>query len=652
MNGREILSRVFNFRKKTKSWSGNRYNDVFERLNSELQQFYNPNSIRDGSEAYRRVSAVYACVQVISRAVAACPMVLLDESENVLQSKGWDDWSREPFPGMSQYQWVSRVVGQMLMTGGCRLVQVFPDRTDLLLPVNLNLCRPKDTNDYPVKTYVYNGEDLPAERVVEILLPDPTQYLDSFSPVEVSASGWQTAYAGMLHLRNMLEKGAFIPQLVRDRNISATPEEYQRKLAVLKQLYSGASQSGSLALVEGDIDILKFGYSLVDLAITEVLGKTKEEIMMAMGVPPALLADSESRYANYREQIRIFYEWTLSPIWRMIEAALNRRFVKQFAPSGWVWFDSRESWIVKELMQTEMATLDTAVKSGILTINEARQRLSLPPVEYGDRWWIPISLVPVESGNSESQQPGKSFDLAVKALASLVKGREKRGSSSRWVTPEVRGIIWRNFSRNLASFERRYAKEMSGWLTDIRDEIVRSVKRSEGKSAEYDRQKAIEKGASKRLSILMAAFRFGAETGQDEVNFGKSLSRKDYEFTTEVMNILKQRARHWAQLTENEIFLEVQDVLGQAVREGLTVQQIIDALKESSVFSDARAERIARTEVIGSLNEGKLAGYKGTGLVRMKEWLATQDDRTRDAHLDADGEVGPLTSLSRKQVNC
>jgi SPP1 gp7 family putative phage head morphogenesis protein len=108
------------------------------------------------------------------------------------------------------------------------------------------------------------------------------------------------------------------------------------------------------------------------------------------------------------------------------------------------------------------------------------------------------------------------------------------------------------------------------------------------------------------------------------------------------MNILQQRAWHWAQLTENEIFLEVQDVLGQAVREGLTVQQIIDALKESSVFSDARAERIARTEVIGSLNEGKLAGYRDTGLVRMKEWLATQDDRTRDAHLDADGEIVPI----------
>ena len=64
------------------------------------------------------------------------------------------------------------------------------------------------------------------------------------------------------------------------------------------------------------------------------------------------------------------------------------------------------------------------------------------------------------------------------------------------------------------------------------------------------------------------------------------------------------------------------------------------------MLSDSRAERIARTEVVGALNEGKVEGYRSTGLIEKKEWLATMDDRTRGndprdpfSHIAADGEV-------------
>jgi len=53
---------------------------------------------------------------------------------------------------------------------------------------------------------------------------------------------------------------------------------------------------------------------------------------------------------------------------------------------------------------------------------------------------------------------------------------------------------------------------------------------------------------------------------------------------------------------------------------------------------DYRTERIARTESAGSMNFGSTATYKSAG-VEKKSWLAVQDDRTRDAHAEADGQV-------------
>jgi len=78
------------------------------------------------------------------------------------------------------------------------------------------------------------------------------------------------------------------------------------------------------------------------------------------------------------------------------------------------------------------------------------------------------------------------------------------------------------------------------------------------------------------------------------------------------------------------------------------VQQVMDRLADEFMLSSGRAERIARTEVIGALNGGHLDGYREGG-ASSKEWLSTDDDRTRGAdpkdefnHLAADGETVDL----------
>jgi len=51
-----------------------------------------------------------------------------------------------------------------------------------------------------------------------------------------------------------------------------------------------------------------------------------------------------------------------------------------------------------------------------------------------------------------------------------------------------------------------------------------------------------------------------------------------------------------------------------------------------------RLETIARTETIKASNAGSEALYKDWG-VEQKEWLATMDGRTRDAHAAASGQI-------------
>lgn len=55
-----------------------------------------------------------------------------------------------------------------------------------------------------------------------------------------------------------------------------------------------------------------------------------------------------------------------------------------------------------------------------------------------------------------------------------------------------------------------------------------------------------------------------------------------------------------------------------------------------------RADAIARTETHGAANYGSDSAAKLTGLPLRREWLAAQDERTRESHAEADGQiVGP-----------
>jgi DNA topoisomerase IB len=75
----------------------------------------------------------------------------------------------------------------------------------------------------------------------------------------------------------------------------------------------------------------------------------------------------------------------------------------------------------------------------------------------------------------------------------------------------------------------------------------------------------------------------------------------------------------------------------QAVRAGA-----VDKIREDQGDWETRATRIARTEATSAWNSGSLAALAYEGRTH-KKWLASRDDRTRDSHREADGQVVPLS---------
>ena len=85
---------------------------------------------------------------------------------------------------------------------------------------------------------------------------------------------------------------------------------------------------------------------------------------------------------------------------------------------------------------------------------------------------------------------------------------------------------------------------------------------------------------------------------------------------------------------------EINKIISAAFEEGISIQAAAATI-ESHIrhMSNVRATMIARTETIRASNFGALQGAKFTELKLQKEWISTFDDRTRDDHLAADGQI-------------
>ena len=121
------------------------------------------------------------------------------------------------------------------------------------------------------------------------------------------------------------------------------------------------------------------------------------------------------------------------------------------------------------------------------------------------------------------------------------------------------------------------------------------------------------------------------------------------ELTTEIefnerdarlLRWLSERSRRDAQLIQGVTDKDVLLTLWDVVYEGnFSINKASKALRETYSFSPERAETIARTEIISAGRAGQYHGDLQSGMVIGKRWMAAQQERTRDHHRKADGQV-------------
>lgn len=327
------------------------------------------------------------------------------------------------------------------------------------------------------------------------------------------------------------------------------------------------------------IEVHQLSQSFESMQLVDLRKYERDTIIQVYGVPPELFGIIEnSNRATIETADYLFTKWVVVPRLELTRATLQERLVPDFDDRLILDYDSP----VSEDKQYQLNASKAAPWA--LTIDEWRQMQGLEPLpdDAGKVHMVPFNLVPTRGfgGQGTTETGGKAPKLVSQHKALREEDVFALLEACRWEA------LW----DELASHYKEIVKEFGQRAVDI---------------------------ANDRLNINISFDLLDPRVVQFlESDAGKLI--KDINGTT---------LRH------------LREQLVEGVNEGESIPKL--AKRISEVFSEAKGRRsvvIARTEVVRASNFGAYEGMRQGGVPK-REWLATRDDRVRDSHLAADGQI-------------
>lgn len=249
--------------------------------------------------------------------------------------------------------------------------------------------RPVDWYEYRCGT---TSERYAPEDVIHFRYPDPRDpYGSGLSPLrasweQVTLSSEYSAFKVAKFRNRALPDAILSPEEV-------IGEEERDRLELEWNAKLGRGGNGKVIVADSPLRMQLIEQSMGDLAALAEQGRTKEDIANAFHVPVAYLT-TQTNLANLRAAESQHMMLGILPRLRRRDEKLNEQLVPLFDPGGRLFLASDDP---KPLdADADNAEITRNLKFGVVTINEQRGAIGLPPVPWGDKPWLPLMWAPTD----------------------------------------------------------------------------------------------------------------------------------------------------------------------------------------------------------------------------------------------------------------
>jgi HK97 family phage portal protein len=360
----------------------------------------------------------YRCVEAISSNISRPPWMIMKAGTKWPQHGHEDQFENHPLldvlnapgPGVSGTAMQRSIARDLELCGKAFWVKVpnaFTGQVGNLRRLPPQRVTVVGNQDDELLGFVYTDRSgrrsaiLP-ENIVYLRYPHPERIYDGMAPALMAGLPAETDTASARFNRDLLHNDGAIPGYLVMQGL--TPDQF----AEWKSQWESGALPGKTRFMGGDqATYVKVGQTNQELTYQELRRSSQDDILRAFGVPRAVAFDTaDTTYANADSERAMFMQQNVLPKWVVIADEITLQLGADYNVR--VGFDLAG---IDELQDSRDAIVSrgtTLLGWKAMTINELRQQLGWPPVEWGDEPVAPeqpMSAVPLQPGAGNAPPP-------------------------------------------------------------------------------------------------------------------------------------------------------------------------------------------------------------------------------------------------------
>ncbi|WP_294402612.1 phage portal protein [uncultured Clostridium sp.] len=184
----------------------------------------------------------------------------------------------------------------------------------------------------------------------------------------------------MLYSSNVLSKGVLPIGVLETEGKIGNEKTLARLKDSLKTLYGGAKNAGKTLILEEGLTYKSISLSPNDLNLNDSKKNSQEEICKLFNVPASLVL-SNGGYGNVEQDNLHFLKYCLQQIMTSMENGFDKMLLLEDEKMQGFYFRFDSSEIVRTTEKEKYEAIEKGMKSGVISINEARAKLDFDPID-------------------------------------------------------------------------------------------------------------------------------------------------------------------------------------------------------------------------------------------------------------------------------
>ncbi|MBK5008394.1 phage portal protein [Pseudomonas sp. S60] len=365
-----------------------------------------------------RLSAVWACVRIISTSVAGLPLSIYRRlpdggRETARDFPLYDVVHNSPNEDMAAFHFWQAVVASMLLWGnayceihrsGGRVIAL-----DFLMPSRVT---PEPDDDGRLRYFFQPRKGARREIAQTDMLHIPAFTLDGrmgLSAIRYGADVFGSAMSAD-DAANTTFKNGMMPTVAFSVDKTLNPTQRAEFRDYVKTI-SGALNAGKSPVLEQGVKPEMIGINPADAQLLESRGHSIEEICRWFGVPPWMVmkTDKGSNWGTGLEQQQIaFLTYCIMTYTAPIEQCVNKRCLTAVDRIKHYSEFSLEAFLRAD-SAGRASYFSTMVQNALMTRNEARHKENMPSMPGGDILTVQSNLVPLDQlGKQNDSQAARA----------------------------------------------------------------------------------------------------------------------------------------------------------------------------------------------------------------------------------------------------